>query len=153
MKTKILMVCLGNICRSPLAHGILDSMLDSNKFEVQSAGTGAWHVGQKPDPRSIEIANKNNIDISHQRAQQFSTYDYEIYDYIFVMDKANYRDVVKLAKTPQEIKKVSLLLDSTYPGQEKEVPDPYYGGKNGFKQVYDLIFKACEKIMSNSSFS
>lgn len=69
------------------------------------------------------------------------------------MDKANYRDVVKLAKTPQEIKKVSLLLDSTYPGQEKEVPDPYYGGENGFKHVYDLIFKACEKIMSNSSFS
>ena len=99
------MVCLGNICRSPLAHGILEDMLDADRFEVQSAGTGAWHVGNKPDPRSIEVAAKNNIDISRQKAKQFSTYDYEIYDYIFVMDKSNYKDVIKLAKTPQEIKK------------------------------------------------
>ena len=153
MKTKILMVCLGNICRSPLAHGILESMLDSNKFEVQSAGTGAWHVGKLPDSRSIEIAAKNNIDITNQRAKQFSTYDYEIYDYIFVMDKSNFRDVIKLAKTPQEIEKVSLILDSAHPGQDKEVPDPYYGGENGFKHVYDLLYKACEKIMSSESFS
>jgi len=101
LKTRILMVCLGNICRSPLAHGILEDMLDADRFEVQSAGTGAWHVGNKPDPRSIEVAAKNNIDISRQKAKQFSTYDFEIYDYIFVMDKSNYKDVIKLAKTPQ----------------------------------------------------
>jgi protein-tyrosine phosphatase len=147
------MVCLGNICRSPLAHGILEDMLDTNRFEVQSSGTGAWHVGNKPDPRSIEVAAKYNIDITHQRAKQFSTYDYEIYDYIFVMDKSNYKDVIKLAKTPQEIEKVSLILESTHPGQDKEVPDPYYGGKNGFKHVYDLLHKACEKIVSNPAFS
>ena len=72
---------------------------------------------------------------------------------IFVMDKSNYRDVIKLAKTPQEIEKVSLILESTHPGQDKEVPDPYYGGKNGFKQVYDLLYKACEKIVSSRAFS
>ena len=110
-------------------------------------------MGNKPDPRSIEVAAKNNIDISRQKAKQFSTYDYEIYDYIFVMDKSNFRDVIKLAKTPQEIKKVSLILESTHPGQDKEVPDPYYGGKNGFKHVYDLLYKACEKIVSNPAFS
>ena len=92
------MVCLGNICRSPLAHGILEDMLDADRFEVQSAGTGAWHVGNKPDPRSIEVAAKNNIDISRQKAKQFSTKDFEIYDYIFVMDKSNYKDVIKLAR-------------------------------------------------------
>ena len=119
---------------------------------MQSAGTGAWHVGNKPDPRSIEVAAKNNINISHQRAKQFSTYDFEIYDYIFVMDKSNYKDVIKLAKTPQEIEKVSLILESTHPGQDKEVPDPYYGGKNGFKQVYEMLYKACEKIVSSSAF-
>ena len=147
------MVCLGNICRSPLAHGILEDMLDSNTFEVQSAGTGAWHVGNKPDPRSIEVAAKYNIDITHQRAKQFSTYDYEIYDHIFVMDKANYRDVIKLAKTPQEKQKVSLILESINPGDNKEVPDPYYGGENGFEEVCKMLHKACEKIVSSRAFS
>jgi protein-tyrosine phosphatase len=128
-------------------------MLDSNKFEVQSAGTGAWHVGNKPDPRSIEVAAKYKIDITHQRAKQFSTYDYEIYDHIFVMDKANFRDVIKLAKTPQEKQKVSLILESINPGDNKEVPDPYYDGENGFEEVFKMLYKACEKIVSNGAFT
>ena len=151
MKTKILMVCLGNICRSPLAEGILTSMLDPTIFEVHSAGTGSWHVGSAPDPRSIATASKKNVDISQQRGKHFSTYDYEIYDHIFVMDKANYRDVIKLAKTDVERQKVSLILDELFPEEHKEIPDPYYGGKGGFDDVFNMLHKACEKIVSRLS--
>ena len=110
-------------------------------------------MGNKPDPRSIEVAAKYKIDITHQRAKQFSTYDYEIYDHIFVMDKANFRDVIKLAKTPQEKQKVSLILESINPGDNKEVPDPYYDGENGFEEVFKMLYKACEKIVSNGAFT
>ncbi len=142
------MVCLGNICRSPLAEGILTSMIDPEKVMVASAGTGGWHVGSQPDPRSIEVANKNNIDITHQRGKQFSTYDYEIYDHIFVMDASNYNDVIKLSKTDTERAKVSMILDELFPGEKVDVPDPYYGGDSGFDNVYDMLYSACEKIVS-----
>ena len=151
MKTKILMVCLGNICRSPLAEGILTSMLDPTLFEIQSAGTGNWHVGSPPDPRSIAVANKNNIDITNQRGKHFSTYDFEIYDHIFVMDNANYRDVIKLANSEAEKQKVSRILDEIFPGENVDVPDPYYGGDRGFDNVYDMLYRACEKIVSRLS--
>ena len=142
------MVCLGNICRSPLAEGILTSMVNPEKVEVSSAGTGGWHVGSLPDPRSIAVAQKNNIDITNQRGKQFSTYDYEIYDHIFVMDSANYRDVLKLANTDTERAKVSMILDEIFPGEAVDVPDPYYGGDNGFDNVYKMLYEACEKIVS-----
>lgn len=142
------MVCLGNICRSPLAEGILTSMLDPTLFEVQSAGTGSWHVGSLPDSRSIAVAKKNNIDITHQRGKHFSTYDFEIYDHIFVMDNANYRDVIKLANSEAEKQKVSRILDEIFPGENVDVPDPYYGGDSGFDNVYDMLYAACEKIVS-----
>lgn len=148
MKTKILMVCLGNICRSPLAEGILKSKVDPNKVIVESAGTGGWHIGSKPDPRSIEIARKNGIDISNQRGKQFSTYDFEIYDSIFVMDYSNYKDVIKLANNEIEKQKVSMILNEIFPGENVEVPDPYYGGELGFEKVYAMLDQACEKIMS-----
>lgn len=151
MKTKILMVCLGNICRSPLAEGILTNMLDPSKFEVHSAGTGSWHVGSPPDPRSIAVAAKNNIDITHQRGKHFSTYDFEIYDHIYVMDNANYRDVIKLANSETEKQKVSRILDTLFPGENVDVPDPYYGGTHGFDNVYSMLYKACEKIVSMHS--
>ncbi|OAB78486.1 low molecular weight protein-tyrosine-phosphatase [Cochleicola gelatinilyticus] len=146
MKTKILMVCLGNICRSPLAEGILKSKLDLSKFEVQSAGTGGWHVGDLPDPRSIEIAKENGLDITNQRGKQFSTYDFEIYDHIFVMDNSNYKDVIKLANTEAEKKKVQRILDELFPGENVDVPDPYYGGDAGFANVYNMLDQACESI-------
>lgn len=148
MRTKILMVCLGNICRSPLAEGILSSMLDSDNYEVSSAGTGNWHVGDAPDPRSIEVARKNGIDISHQKGIHFSPYHFELYDYIFVMDTANYRDVIKLAKNDAEKQKVQPILDGLFSGENMDVPDPYYGGKQGFDNIYDLLYQACEKIVS-----
>ena len=151
MKTKILMVCLGNICRSPLAEGILTSMTSPEKVIVASAGTGGWHVGSPPDKRSIEVAFKNNIDITQQRGKQFSTYDYEIYDHIFVMDASNYSDVIKLAKTDTERAKVSMILDELFPGEAVDVPDPYYGGDSGFDKVYKMLHTSCEKIVSRLS--
>ena len=144
--TKVLMVCLGNICRSPLAEGILQSKVDTSRIEVSSAGTGGWHVGELPDPRSIEIAQQHGLDITGQRGKQFSTYDFEIYDHIFVMDTSNYRDVIKLATSVSEKDKVHLILDETFPGEKSDVPDPYHGGDEGFKNVYRMLDDACEKI-------
>ncbi|MEZ4874552.1 MAG: low molecular weight protein-tyrosine-phosphatase [Flavobacteriaceae bacterium] len=146
MKTKVLMVCLGNICRSPLAEGILKSKVDRTKVQVDSAGTGGWHVGELPDPRSIEVAQKHGIDITDQRGRKFSAYDFEQYDYIFVMDNSNYQDVIKLANTNEEIAKVKLILDEIFPEENVDVPDPYYGGSQGFENVFQMLDDACERI-------
>ncbi|AVI51540.1 protein-tyrosine-phosphatase [Pukyongia salina] len=146
MKTKVLMVCLGNICRSPLAEGILRSKVDPNKVTVYSAGTGGWHVGEQPDPRSIEVARKYGLDITYQRGRKFSAYDFETYDHIFVMDNSNYRDVTSLAKNEAEIAKVQLILDEIFPNENVDVPDPYYGGAFGFENVYKMLDEACDKI-------
>lgn len=140
---KILMVCLGNICRSPLAEGILKSKLPVEKFIVESAGTSNFHSGSSPDQRSIQIAKKYNIDISKQKSRVFSGYDFETFDYIFAMDFANYNDIVKLAKDQSEIDKVKLILDYPNSGMS-EVPDPYFGGNKGFKKVFTLINDACD---------
>lgn len=140
------MVCLGNICRSPLAEGILKSKIDPTRFEVHSAGTGGWHVGEKPDSRSIEVAKKHGLDISDQRGKKFSEYDFELFDHIFVMDNSNYTDVIRLAKTQAEKEKVCRILDELFPGDKVDVPDPYYGGDNGFEDVYQMLDQACEKI-------
>ena len=112
MPVKILMVCLGNICRSPLAEGILRSKLDSN-FIIDSAGTGGWHAGESPDQRSIETAKQNNIDISHQKARKFSIADFDSFDYIYVMDQSNYKDVINLAPNKAAKAKVALILSDS----------------------------------------
>ena len=140
------MFCLGNICRSPLAEGILRSKVDPNKVTVDSAGTGGWHVGEQPDPRSIEVARKYGLDITYQRGRKFSAYDFETYDHIFVMDNSNYRDVTSLAKNEAEIAKVQLILDEIFPNENVDVPDPYYGGAFGFENVYKMLDEACDKI-------
>lgn len=145
MPVKILMVCLGNICRSPLAEGILRSKLDSN-FIIDSAGTGGWHAGESPDQRSIETAKQNNIDISNQKARKFSIADFDSFDYIYVMDQSNYKDVINLAPNEVAKAKIALIL-----GDSKEVPDPYYGGQEGFENVYYLLDQACEEIAKNLS--
>lgn len=142
------MVCLGNICRSPLAEGILRSKVDPTKITVDSAGTGGWHVGEQPDPRSIEVARKYGLDITYQRGRKFSSYDFEIYDHIFVMDNSNYQDVIKLAKNDSETNKVQLILDEIFPNENVDVPDPYYGGNFGFENVFKMLDEACEKIAS-----
>ena len=136
------MVCLGNICRSPLAEGIMRSKLSSTHFFIDSAGTSGFHSGNAPDPRSIEVAQKNGLDISQQKSRPIRTYDLEEFDVIFVMDKSNYRDVIRHVQNEDERQKVKLILN--YPNSEKEeVPDPYYGGKNGFDHVYNLLEEAC----------
>ncbi len=141
------MVCLGNICRSPLAEGILKSKLDSTLFQVESAGTGGWHVGSPPDPRSVAVARLHGLDITDQRGKKFSPYDFEIYDHIFVMDNSNYRDVVHQAQSDSEKQKVQLILDELFPGENVDVPDPYYGGDQGFENVYQMLDEACENIV------
>ena len=141
--TKILMVCLGNICRSPLAEGILKSKLPADKFLVDSAGTSNYHIGNSPDKRSINIAKKYNLDISDLKGRQFTSDDFKVFDYIFVMDKSNYQDIIALATDNQDIAKVKYILDESYPGKKYEVPDPYYGGEQGFENVYKMLDKAC----------
>lgn len=140
------MVCLGNICRSPLAEGILASKLPKDKFIVDSAGTGNYHVGKQPDHRSIATAKKNGIDISNQKARQFTTNDFDRFDYIFVMDNSNYDDVVFLAKTEEQKQKVQLILNELFPGDNVDVPDPYYGLQNGFDMVFEILDETTDLI-------
>ena len=146
MSVKIVMVCLGNICRSPLAEGILRSKLPSPAFTIDSAGTAHLHVGKKPDDRSVAVAKKNGLDISHQRGQQFTAVFFDEFDYVFVMDQSNYEHVVALAQTSEHKQKVQLILNELFPGENVDVPDPYYGLANGFDQVYQMLDLACDTL-------
>jgi|TARA_B110000285_G_C14849225_1_gene479125 protein-tyrosine phosphatase len=150
---KILMVCLGNICRSPLAEGILQDKLNTKglDIEVSSAGTGGWHVGQGPDTRAVAIAKKHGIDISQQQARQFSVSDFEDFDLIYAMDGSNLSDIIALANTKEDIEKVKLILNETSPNTDNPVPDPYYGEDDGFENVYQLLNEACEIITNKTS--
>ena len=139
---RVLMVCLGNICRSPLAEGILKSKVFSNNVFVDSAGTAAYHVGNLPDSRSIDVAKKYGIDITNQRARAFTAVDFESFDYIYVMDISNYNHIINLANTSSDKEKVKLILNGGL-----EVPDPYYGGEGGFENVYQMLDLACGKII------
>ena len=143
------MVCLGNICRSPLAEGILQSKLDANFFSVDSAGTAAYHIGELPDQRSIAVAKKHGIDISNQKARKFDIKDFIEFDVIYAMDTENYQNICSLAKNKTELQKVKMILDKVKPSQNLSVPDPYYGGDDGFQNVYQLLDEACEKISKN----
>lgn len=145
-KRKVLMVCLGNICRSPLAEGILKSKIDSSKIHVDSAGTGDWHVGQEPDKRSIAVGNKYKIDITEQRGRLFTEEDFENFDLIYAMDNSNRENILSLAKTEEDRSKVKLILDEIFPGENVDVPDPYFGGELGFEDVYKMLDEACESI-------
>ncbi|TXK71139.1 low molecular weight protein-tyrosine-phosphatase [Mesonia sp. HuA40] len=144
---RVLMVCLGNICRSPLAEGLLKSKVDSNKVFVDSAGTSNYHVNDAPDKRSIAIARKHNLDISQQRGRQFKVKDFDRFDLIYVMDNSNYKDIVKLARTNEDQEKVHLILNELFVGENADVPDPYYGGDHGFQHVYSLLDEATDEIV------
>jgi protein-tyrosine phosphatase len=146
MPIKILMVCLGNICRSPLAEGILTSKLPKEKFLVDSAGTGSWHIGRQPDERSIAVAKKHNINISKQRGRQFTKKDFEEFDYIYVMDSSNYHDVMRLSDNKSDQEKVQFILEELFPNENVDVPDPYYGVANGFEVVFNMLDETCDLI-------
>ncbi|MCB0638469.1 MAG: low molecular weight phosphotyrosine protein phosphatase [Lewinella sp.] len=145
----ILMVCLGNICRSPLAEGIMQAKIDSRglDWQVDSAGTGAWHIGEAPDPRSRQIARQEGLSIDHQRARQFTPADFDHFDLILTMDRSNFQNVLRLAGNDQQREKVRLILEMANPRQDADVPDPYWDD-NGFRRVYDLLDDACDRILN-----
>lgn len=152
---KILMVCLGNICRSPMAEGILRKMIDEKNLSVQvdSAGTGSWHTGERPDRRAISTAKKFGVDISKLVARQIEVSDFEYFDKIFVMDKSNYRNVVQMARSKEDSSKVELLMNLCFPGSDTEVPDPWSGDEDGFIPVFKMMEKACSSLIASLKIS
>lgn len=148
---KILMVCLGNICRSPLAEGILKDLANSENldWQIDSAGTSNWHEGNPPHKGSIEIALENGINIKQQRARQFRKSDFDEYDLILVMDSQNYQDVIKISESNTQKEKVKIMLNFAHPNSNMGVPDPYYTGD--FQEVYNLLHLACTNILKQYS--
>ena len=144
--TKILMVCLGNICRSPLAHGLLQSKLPSDTFFIDSAGTAAYHVGNSPDYRSIAVAKKHGINISMQKARQFKADDFDRFDKIYAMDASNFDNILALATTIAHREKVDLILNENPRIASKNVPDPYYGDTKDFDYVFQILDETCDLI-------
>ncbi len=145
---KVLMVCLGNICRSPLAQGILEKkiILHGLNWTVDSAGTGRYHVGNPPDVRSIDKAREYGIDITKQRSRQIEVSDLDLFDVILTMDSSNYQSVMGLAKNKSQRDKIKLILNYVYPGQNMAVPDPYYD--DSFQRVYDLLDAALDQLIA-----
>lgn len=143
------MVCLGNICRSPMAEGILRAKAEQRglTIEVDSCGTADYHVGENPDPRSIEKSMEHNVDIASLCGRQFSIEDFDNFDIILAMDSNNYRDIRKLARNEADLEKVRMILDYTHSDEEKSVPDPYYGGADGFEKVFQLLDEASEAFI------
>ena len=152
---KILMVCLGNICRSPMAEGIVREEFSHSGIDVQidSAGTAAYHVGESADHRAQFELAKHGIDISKERAQKFVAAHFDEYDYIFAMDHSNYNDILRLSKNESQRAKVDMLMNLVASGENISVPDPYYGGDEGFRHVYKMIKSAAEVLVENFSGS
>ena len=150
---KILMVCLGNICRSPLAEGILQDKAFKAGFtwSVESAGTNSYHIGQPPHPLSQKIARINGIDISKQRARRFTADDFEIYDKIYALAEDVVDDIRYIAGKKFDPTKIDLLMNELYPGKNMDVPDPYYGSEADYYKAYKLIDEACEAIIEKYS--
>jgi len=144
---RILLVCLGNICRSPLAHGSLANLAEQAGLDwtIDSAGTGNWHIGHAPDSRAIAVARKNNIDITRQKARQMTTDDFESYDLILAMDKQNYQDILKLTNNETQQRKVKLFLE------EDDVQDPYFDDKL-FDFVFDQIYNRSKVLIKEYSY-
>lgn len=140
------MVCLGNICRSPLAEGILKSKINTDFIYVDSAGTSAFHKGELPDVRSIKVAKKHGIDITDQNSRQFLSTDFDVFDTIYVMDKSNKNNVLALAKNNEDRMKVKLILNESNNQSNADVPDPYYDHDNGFENVYRMLDDVCNHI-------
>jgi protein-tyrosine phosphatase len=145
----VLFVCMGNICRSPLAEGVLTDLADgegvSDRITVDSAGTGGWHTGDAPDPRSIAMARRHGIDISRQRARQVTRADFEAFDLILAMDENNLANLLQLS--PEKHRhKIHLFMDYAV-GHRENVPDPYYGAEDGFLDVYNMLLAGCISLL------
>ncbi|XOV67313.1 MAG: low molecular weight protein-tyrosine-phosphatase [Fluviicola sp.] len=148
---KILMVCLGNICRSPMADGLLRAKVaqEGLNVEVDSAGTSGYHSGEAPDPRMRATAKSKGVDIDDLTSRQFVQEDYDRFDLIYAMDDSNRNNMLKLARNETDEQKVKLILNEIYPGENMSVPDPYYGGDQGFQDVFDLLDRATDKIIAD----
>lgn len=152
---RILMVCLGNICRSPMAdgwlrHRILEKGLP---IEVDSAGTANYHVGKQPDSRMQKYAKEAGVSIDSLRARQFVVADFDRFDRIFVMDKSNFANVIRLARNEADKAKVTLYLNELFPGEDREVPDPYYGNEHDFRHVIELLDTTTNAFLRNAGFN
>lgn len=145
------MVCLGNICRSPLAEGILQKMIDEKALDwkVDSCGTSGYHDGELPNIGSIQIADAHGLDIRYQRSRKFIPEDLDNFDLILAMDASNYQNIMRACRTDAHRDKIELILNYAYPGENRAVPDPYYEG--GFDRVYDMIYKACEALVEQQA--
>ncbi|WP_306142052.1 low molecular weight protein-tyrosine-phosphatase [Roseibium sp. MMSF_3412] len=146
MTHKVLFVCLGNICRSPLAEGIFSGLVDdadlTGDFQIESAGTGAWHIGNPPDPRSVDVAERHGIDISHQQARTVTLEDFDRFDVIVAMDRDNLAKLTAMSDAPRA--EIRLLFNAP----PMDVPDPYFGGPEGFEDVFQLIRSGCENMLT-----
>ena len=157
-KTSVLFVCMGNICRSPTAEGVFRHVVKQagmqDHIKIDSAATHAYHIGESPDKRSQATARENGVDISGQRARKAVTEDFDNFDYIIVMDRSNFEDLKWLATNQQQRDKISLFMDYADNWDNTEVPDPYYGGSNGFQDVFDMVTSASHGLLDHiSSYS
>ena len=147
---RILFICLGNICRSPLAEGILRHKAEKHglKLKIDSAGTGNWHSGENPDKRATKIGKEKGIDISKLVARQITENDFENFDKIYVADAEVYDKVVELALNREHKLKVDYIMNLVYPDLNMPVPDPYFGGIEGFEKIFNMLDQACDTIIS-----
>ena len=146
----VVFVCMGNICRSPTAEGVFRHLVAAKNLQdiiqIDSAGTHAYHIGESPDPRSQATAKSRGVDLSAQRARKFDAIDFEHFDYIVAMDRSNYENLKQLA-TPKQQEKLHLFMDFSLDWDNAEVPDPYYGGGDGFATVFDMVQSASEGLL------
>jgi protein-tyrosine phosphatase len=151
-RTSILFVCLGNICRSPLAEGIFRDLVDkaglAESFEIESAGTGGWHVGEPPDSRATMVASRYGVTLD-SRAQQVTESDLARFDYVIAMDRDNHAVLERMIASSNAQPELHLLREFDPAGDGNEVPDPYYGGASGFETVYEMVHRSCEGLLEH----
>lgn len=152
--TSVLFVCLGNICRSPLAEGVFRHLVEErglgHRFTIDSAGTGAWHAGERPDPRSIQVAESHGVDLPG-RARQVTPEDLRRFDWVIAMDRENLSALARMADAVDGAPRLHLLRDFDPDADGDEVPDPYYGGARGFENVYEMVHAACTGLLTTLS--